>query len=218
VNGFFQRLSAVAFDAAMAPLESLRLRRIRQDLLSAAQGAVLEVGAGTGVNIAHYDPTRIESLTMSDLDDRGLVITERVGRLQPELSDRVVVTRIDAQRLPFPDNTFDTVVATLLFCSVECQPCGFDEILRVLKPTGRYLFMEHVRPEHAAMATLFDVVNPVWKQISRGCNLNRDTVAELRQAGFEIEWSTADRNRVFTWGAARESRAITPDRRSSIPG
>ena len=216
MNGFFQRISAIAFDAAMAPLESLRLRRIRQTLLATARGTVLEVGAGTGVNIAFYDPTQIESLTMSDLDDRELVLTERVARLQPELSDRVSATRIDAQRLPFPDNSFDTVVATLVFCSVECQPCGFDEILRVLKPSGRYLFLEHVRPEHPVMATLFDAINPVWNQISRGCNLNRDTLAVLRHAGFQIEWNVADRNRVFTWGVARDAGAITRDRRSSI--
>ncbi|MFW5827776.1 MAG: class I SAM-dependent methyltransferase, partial [Alkalispirochaeta sp.] len=140
-----------------------------------------------------------------------LVLRERVARLQPELSDRVATTRIDAQRLPFPDNSFDTVVATLVFCSVECQPCGFDEILRVLKPSGRYLFLEHVRPDHPVMATLFDAVNPVWNQVSRGCNLNRDTLVVLRQAGFQIEWNVADRNGVFTWGAAGDAGAITRD-------
>jgi len=217
VNSLFQRISAIAFDAAMAPLESLRLRRIRQNLLATARGTVLEVGAGTGVNIAFYDPDRIESLTMSDLDDRELVLTERVTRLQPQLADRVSASRIDAQRLPFPDSSFDTVVATLVFCSVECQPCGFDEILRVLKPSGRYLFLEHVRPEHPVMATLFDAVNPVWNQISRGCNLNRDTLAVLREAGFQIERSAADRNGVFTWGVARNANEIIRDRRSSTP-
>ncbi|MEX2442907.1 MAG: class I SAM-dependent methyltransferase [Alkalispirochaeta sp.] len=207
MNGFLQRASAVAFDAVMAPLESLRLRRIRSRLLAHAGGAVLEVGAGTGVNIPFYDPDRVSSLTMSDLDDRGLVLTERVARERPALSNRVSVARIDAQRLPFPDNTFDTVVATLVFCSVECQPCGFDEIARVLKPDGRYLFLEHVRPDHATLAAVFDTVNPVWNRLSRGCNLNRDTLAVLRQAGFEIGWKSSDRNGVFIWGGAVHTRS-----------
>jgi ubiquinone/menaquinone biosynthesis C-methylase UbiE len=202
MNGVLQRVSAAAFDAFMAPLESLRLRRIRKRLVSGAHGAVLEVGAGTGVNLAFYDPLLVDTLTLSDLDDRKLVLTDRVAREQPHLTDRVSVAQIDAQRLPFPDNSFDTVVATLLFCSVDCQPCGFDEIARVLKPTGRYRFLEHVRPEHATMAAVFDAVNPLWNRVSRGCNLNRDTLAALRQAGFGIEWKSSDRNGVFIWGAA----------------
>lgn len=207
MNALVQRASAAIFDAFMAPLESFRLRRIRGRLLGHAQGAVLEVGAGTGVNVAYYDSARLDSLTMSDLDDRQVVLGERIAREQPALAHRASIARIDAERLPFPDDSFDTVVATLLFCSVACQPCGFDEIARVLKPDGRYLFLEHVRPDHATMATVFDVVNPLWNQLSRGCNLNRDTLATLRQAGFEIEWKSADRNGVFIWGAALQSRS-----------
>jgi SAM-dependent methyltransferase len=109
----------------MAPLESGRLRRVRRSLLRGAAGSVLEIGAGTGVNLRYYDSRRVSSLTLSDLDDRRLVLTERVRRDCPDLEGRVAVTRIDAQRLPFSDGAFDTVVATLLFCSVECPPCGW---------------------------------------------------------------------------------------------
>jgi SAM-dependent methyltransferase len=108
-----------------------------------------------------------------------------------------------AEVLPYPDDSFDTVVATLLFCSVDCPPCGFDEIARVLRPGGRYLFLEHVRPEPAGMARLFDVINPLWNGFSRGCNLNRDTVAAIRRGGLTIDQLHRDRNGVFVWGVAR---------------
>jgi ubiquinone/menaquinone biosynthesis C-methylase UbiE len=169
---------------------------------------VLEIGAGTGINLRFYDPGRVSHLTLSDLDDRRLVLGERVRRDRPELAGRVTVTRIDAQRLPFPDGAFDTVVATLLFCSVECPPCGFDEIARVLSPEGRYLFLEHVRPEHPRLARVFDSINPLWNGVSRGCNLNRDTIGEIGAAGFTITRKRRDRNGVFVWGEARHD----PDR------
>jgi ubiquinone/menaquinone biosynthesis C-methylase UbiE len=199
----FQRLSATLFDAAMAPLESGRLRRVRRSLLRGAAGSVLEIGAGTGVNLRYYDSRRVSSLTLSDLDDRRLVLTERVRRDCPDLEGRVAVTRIDAQRLPFSDGAFDTVVATLLFCSVECPPCGLDEIARVLAPGGRYLFLEHVRPEHPRLARFFDSINPLWNGVSRGCNLNRDTIREMEIAGFTLARKRQDRNGVFVWGEAR---------------
>jgi SAM-dependent methyltransferase len=104
---------------------------------------------------------------------------------------------------PFPDGAFDTVVATLLFCSVECPPCGLDEIARVLAPGGRYLFLEHVRPEHPRLARFFDSINPLWNGVSRGCNLNRDTIREMEIAGFTLARKRQDRNGVFVWGEAR---------------
>lgn len=200
--GMVQRASARLFDSAMAPLEALRLRRIRRSLVPRARGAVLEIGAGTGVNVPYYRPDRVTHLTTSDLDDRRLVIADRIAVDNPALTDRVAVTRIDAQRLPLEDRTVDTVVATLLFCSVPCQPCGFDEIARVLRPDGRYLFLEHVLPDHPGMATAFNAINPLWRGLSRGCNLNRDTVGTLESAGFSIRWLRRDRNGVFVWGAA----------------
>ena len=209
-----RHLSAVLFDTAMAPLEVLRLRRIRRRLISTASGAVLEVGAGTGANLPFYDPGLVASLTTTDVDDRRTVLDARALRVNPRLARRMDSARIDAQRLPFADGVFDTVVATLVFCSVPCAPCGFDEIARVLKPGGRYLFLEHVRPAHPRMAAAFDAINPVWNGISRGCNLNRDTLDTLATAGFRTETVDRDRNGVFVWGcatppalSARESRS-----------
>ena len=197
------RITAWGFDLFMAPLERWKLHRIRTHLVPGASGDVLELGAGTGVNLRYYDNQRVQTLTLSDRDDRRTVLRDRIHRLERRLGDEVHVARIDAERLPFPDNSFDTVVATLLFCSVDCPPCGFDEIARVLRPDGRYLFLEHVLPTRSGTAWLFHQVNPVWNNLSRGCNLNRDTVAEIERAGFRVDPVHRDGSEgVFVWGTA----------------
>lgn len=201
------RISAFGFDLFMAPLERWKLHTIRAALLPQARGDVLEIGAGTGVNLRYLDPSNVRSLYLSDADDRRDTLHRRLRSLPHDLHTRSEIRVIDAERLPFPDNTFDTVVATLLFCSVDCPLCGFDEIMRVLRPNGVYLFLEHVLPERPGSAWLFDRINPVWNTLSRGCNLNRDTVAALKEAGFTVGPLHRDgKSGVFVWGAARPSQ------------
>lgn len=199
-----QRVSAGIYDLFMHPLEYTRLGRIRRVLLGRATGDVLEIGAGSGVNLRYYDPHGIQSLTLSDRNDRSHVYRRRAERLGPEVSSIPLTTAvIDAQKLPFADNSFDTVVATLVFCSVDCAPCGFDEIIRVLKPHGRYLFLEHVRPARTVSARAADFVNPLWNRISGGCNLNRDTLQSIRSAGFTVtvgDSGNSSHHGVFIWG------------------
>ncbi|MFW6228549.1 MAG: methyltransferase domain-containing protein [Alkalispirochaeta sp.] len=203
MRGLVEGVVAGGFDLFMAPLERWKLHRIRRALIPRASGEVLELGAGTGVNLRYYDRDTITSLTLSDRDERRRVLTERIGRLSSPLRERTRVDRVDAERLPFDDNSFDTVVATLLFCSVDCPPCGFDEIVRVLKPGGRYLFLEHVAPVRPGTARVFDWVNPVWTTVSRGCNLNRDTIGEMERSGFTFEGIHRDGDDgVFVWGVA----------------
>ena len=193
-----QRISAGVYDLFMQPLENLRLGRIRRVLLGRAAGEVLEIGAGSGVNLQYYQSESITSLTVSDRSDRSLVYQRRS-------SLPFTTAIIDAQTLPFPDNSFDTLVATLVFCSVDCAPCGFDELARVLRPGGRYLFLEHVRPSRTLAAWTFDLINPVWNRISGGCNLNRDTLRAIREAGFTVTVGDSvetGEHGVFVWGEA----------------
>lgn len=190
----------------MAPLERRHLRTIRRTLLSAASGSVLEIGAGSGVNLPYYRMDRIAHLTLSDIEERGEVYETRFGVLRARWGSSLpalTVVTLDATRLPFEDGAFDTVVATLVFCSVECAPCGFDEIRRVLKPGGRYLFLEHVRPEHPQLRRTFDLINPVWKRIAGGCNLNRETLSAIADAGFTITRRGDVGSGVFVYGEAR---------------
>ena len=199
-----ESISSRGFDLFMAPLEHWKLRRIRSRLIPQASGAVLEIGAGTGVNLRYYRHDRVTSLTLSDRDERRTTLVNRVARLPEPLRRNTTTSRLDAQHLPFEDNSFDTVVATLLFCSVDCTLCGFDEIIRVLKPDGRYLFLEHVRPVRAGTAFLFDTLNPLWNTMSRGCNLNRETLTDMQAAGFTTDPAYRDGDGgVFVWGVAR---------------
>ncbi len=207
-----QHIAAGVYDFMMQPLERWRLGKIRTALLGRASGDVLEVGAGSGVNLRYYDPRRLSSLTVSDYSDRLSLYRRRIERLgDGGWNVPVTTAQIDAQRLPFPENSFDTVVATLVFCSVDCAPCGFDEILRVLRPDGQYLFLEHVRPTDGVAARAFDFINPVWNRLSGGCNLNRDTLQAMRDAGLTVtmgelsgesgsSWNDSGRKGVFVWG------------------
>jgi ubiquinone/menaquinone biosynthesis C-methylase UbiE len=111
----------------------------------------------------------------------------------------------DVQKLPFEDGSFDTVVATLLFCSVADPMAGLRELRRVLKPGGSYLFIEHVRPRGRSFAGLADLATPLWRRIAGGCHLNRDTEAAIREAGFSIDHGCDYARGVFVGGIARSA-------------
>ena len=192
---------SVLYDRLMVPLEVWYLRRIRRTLIRRARGHTLEVGAGSGANAPHYHSRPLRSLTVTDYRSRERVLGTRYRRrIFPSLP--ITVGQVDVMDLPFPDASFDTVVATLLFCSVPDAAQGLREVRRVLKPHGQYLFLEHVRPPRRWMGHLFDLLNPFWHRLSRGCNLNRDTVTTLKRSGFTVHWSGSKEGEVFVWGGA----------------
>jgi len=180
------------FDLFMYPLEAVSLTSKRRELMREAAGDVLELGAGTGVNLAYYDQRRVGSLTLSDLS-----ITERVAERAREFRYRagfvngeVRLVEADALDLPFADESFDTVVFTLVFCSVPDQAQALGEVHRVLRPGGRIVFIEHVRP-HGSAKHLADRLNPVWHATTGECNINRETAAAIAVAGFRMERLTS---------------------------
>jgi ubiquinone/menaquinone biosynthesis C-methylase UbiE len=110
-------------------------------------------------------------------------------RIGPKLDDArvpVEVSAAGAEALPFPDGSFDTVVSTLVLCTVPDQEAALDEVRRVLRHGGRLLFIEHVRAAGSA-ARWQDRLEPLWRRLLGGCHPNRDTVAAIEDAGFEIE-------------------------------
>lgn len=201
-------LSAAMYDALMAPLEVRALRRLRRTLMRRACGEVLEIGAGTGANVPHYRCEHLNSLTLTD---RTVAPNARQRHVADLPARGVAISRLaaDVMKLPFPAARFDTVVGTLLFCSVDNPYLGLSEVRRVLRRGGIYLFIEHVRPHHATWRRAFESLNALWRTLSGGCNLNRDTVATMRAAGFEPQVLFADKPGVFVAGVAR----VAEDRR-----
>ncbi|HET7479992.1 MAG TPA: class I SAM-dependent methyltransferase [Rubrobacteraceae bacterium] len=175
------RLFAALYDRFNGAMERGWMGERRARLLSGARGAVLEIGGGTGANVPHYRD--VERVMVSEPDP----FMRR--KLQPKLARaRVPVEMSDAgaESLPFPDESFDTVVSTLVLCTVPDQRAALAEIQRVLRPGGRLLFIEHVRGE-GSVAVWQDRIEPLWRRLMGGCHPNRDTVAAIRGSGFEIE-------------------------------
>ena len=169
-----QRLSAALYDPFFWLSERAGLAARRRALVQQAGGRVLEIGAGTGLNLRHY-PGDVE-----------LVLTEPEAAMADRLRDRVTelgrpatIVLAGAEALPFADHEFDTVVSTLVLCTVPDQQAALREIHRVLRPGGRLLFMEHVRSESPRWARWQDRLNTPWRAFAEGCNCNRATLDVL---------------------------------------
>ena len=172
---------AALYDPVGASAERRWMGGRRRRLLAGARGAVLEIGGGTGANLAHYRD--VDRVTIAEPDP---FMRSRIG---PKLEDArvpVEVSAVGAEALPFPDGSFDTVVSTLVLCTVPDQAAALEEVRRILRPGGRLLFIEHVRAA-GPMARWQDRLEPLWRRLFGGCHPNRDTVAAIEEAGFEIE-------------------------------
>jgi ubiquinone/menaquinone biosynthesis C-methylase UbiE len=150
----------------------------RRKLLDAVRGRTLEIGCGWGHNFSHYSPEA--AVTAFDYD---------AGRVASAARRRACIPLAvaDAQRLAWADRSFDAVVGTLVFCSIPQPDLALAEVRRVLKPEGRLFLVEHVRSHHAWLGRTQDFLAPGWHWLTGGCNLNRDTEASVRAAGFELE-------------------------------
>ncbi len=155
----------------------------RRAVIGQARGRVLEIGAGTGFNLAYYPP-EVEEIVVTE-PSRGMI--ERAERRAAELGRLVQIVGASAEQLPFEDASFDTVVSTLVLCSVEDQGRALAEIRRVLKPGGRLLFIEHVRSDDPRLARWQDRLERPWGVIGMGCHPNRATLEQIEAGGFEVE-------------------------------
>ena len=168
-------------DLATQPFAHLRARALEK-----ATGTVLEIGAGTGLNFAHYPKavTKVVALEPSS----GML--ER-AKARAEAAPVPVELKLgEAENLPFPDASFDTVAATLVFCSVNDPEKAAREVLRVLKPGGQWLLLEHIRSDRPDTLRWQQRWNPLWRRIFLGCTLDRDIPAVLRTAGFDASGAT----------------------------
>jgi ubiquinone/menaquinone biosynthesis C-methylase UbiE len=169
------------YDRMSAGSEDAGLRELRRRLLADAQGRVLEIGGGTGLNLQLYGPG-VESLTVTEPEPPMLRRLERKVR---EHAPRTNVLRARAEELPFADNSFDTVISTLVLCGVDDQAQSLREVHRVLRPGGQFLFIEHVRSDEPKLARLQDRMNGVNQFLVR-CDCNRATLDSIEAEGFDI--------------------------------
>ena len=179
----YGRLFAAAYDRMLARSERGELGRWRAQLIGRAAGRTLELGAGTGLNLPHYTDAVSE-----------LVLTEPFAPMARRLRARVDELGIDAEvveaageQLPFDDDSFDTVVTTLMLCTVQSQAETLAEIARVLRGGGTLLFLEHVRASTPGLARAQDVLHGPWYAIGHGCHCNRDTLAEIERSALVLE-------------------------------
>jgi ubiquinone/menaquinone biosynthesis C-methylase UbiE len=157
---------------------------LRKEVIAQAQGIVLEVGAGTGLNFSLYDPEQVERVEAVEPDSAMLrYARERLKTARVPIT----LTQTPAESLPFVDETFDSAVATLVFCSVTDPMRGLREVRRVLKPGGILLLIEHVRAQGAFAQQLQNIITPVTKRMAGNCHWNRDTERSVINADFEIE-------------------------------
>ncbi|MFL5884267.1 MAG: class I SAM-dependent methyltransferase [Thermoleophilaceae bacterium] len=176
-------LAAAFYDAWYAPAERAGLAELRERQLAPARGRVLEIGAGTGLNVPHLPASGIEELILTDPDESMLTrARRRLGRAGRDAR----VTRAPAEQLPFEDDSFDSVVTTFTLCTVTDLDASLAELRRVLKPGGELLFLEHVRSDDERSARWQDRLERPWKVVAAGCHPNRRTLEHIRSAGFEV--------------------------------
>ena len=167
------------YDLAGRRAEEGELGRMRASLVAELGGDVLEVGAGTGLNLPHYE--RAAKVVAVEPDPS---MARRLRRRAADSSIPVEVVSSSAESLPFADESFDTAVITFVLCSVADPADALAEVRRVLKPGGRLIVLEHVRGE-GRLARWQDRLTPIHRRVAGNCHLNRDTRSAVAAAGFD---------------------------------
>lgn len=169
------------YDFFMSPLEKRKFQRIRAELLSKASGRVLELGSGTGINFPLYK--EVEEV---DAIEPNPHMIERSFAKRKESVIPINMVQASAEDLPFEDNSFDTLVATLVFCTIPNVEKAINEIKRVCKPEAKILLFEHVKMDNPFLVKLQDLLTPAWKKFCDGCCLNRETISVFEAHSLPI--------------------------------
>ncbi len=160
------------------------MKLLRQEIVGQAHGHVLEIGAGNGLNFAFYQPATVEQVEAIEPDSVMLSYAHARAQAAPV---HVNLVQAPVEKLPFADESFESVVATLVFCSVGDPQRGLSEVRRVLKPGGTLLMIEHVRAHGAIAATMQTIITPLTRLMAGNCHWNRDTEKTVLETGFKIE-------------------------------
>lgn len=185
---------------------SIPMMRQRQKVVPFASGKVLEIGIGSGLNLQYYDSKKVKHLTAID---PSLKVWERNKFDTNILSFEFKFIEAFAEKIPLENLAFDTVVITYTLCTIPDTNMAFEEIRRVLKPKGKLVFCEHGKAPDKNIQKWQNRINPVWKRLGGGCNLNRNIPEIIEKNGFTFEsletmylpgWKPASFN---FWGLAK---------------
>ena len=160
------------------------VRRQRQKVVPLAEGRVLEIGIGSGLNLPFYDAAKIETVIGLDPAEEMLSMARRRSA---DLPFAVEYLALEGERIPLEAESVDTVLVTYTLCTIPDPVAALEGMRRVLKASGRLIFCEHGRAPDAAVRRWQDRLNPLWGRIGGGCNLNRDIPALIEAAGFRVE-------------------------------
>lgn len=177
------RVFAALYDPLLWMGERAGMGARRRDLLGRARGRTVELGSGTGLNLGHY-PDGLDELILTEPEP---AMRTRLARRLRRSRRRARVLDASAEQLPFADETVDTVVSTLVLCTVDDPDPVLQEIERVLRPRGQLLFLEHVRSESPRLANWQDRLAGPWRRFAEGCHCNRATLELIRAGGLELE-------------------------------
>ena len=180
IKARYNRVSKI-YDVLEKPMEAMTMNEWREKVVSAVEGEkILEVGVGTGKDLPFYS---------NDLDITGIGFSKNMLKKAIQNTkgkNNITLIEMDAQDMSFPDNTFDTVVTSCVFCSVPDPVKGLEEIRRVCKNDGKIIMLEHTRSHHKITGKIMDLVNFIPLHIW-GANINRETIDNLLQSGFKEE-------------------------------
>lgn len=180
---------AALYDRMMRRGEQRSMGRRRRELVANACGRTLEIGAGTGANIPYY-PDAIQALILAEPFEP---MRRRLERKLGESRKAASTLAASAEAIPLEDESLDTVVSTLVLCTVDFPDLALAEVSRVLRPGGQLLFIEHVRSHSPRVARWQDRLETPWRHFGAGCRCNRDTIASIAAAGFstqheDVQW------------------------------
>jgi ubiquinone/menaquinone biosynthesis C-methylase UbiE len=161
----------------------LPIRKQREKVVPKAHGRVLEIGVGSGLNLPHYDKSRVDVLIGLEPSPELRRMAQRRAR---EVDIDVQWLGLEAERIPLEDASVDSIVVTYTLCTIADTDAALSEMRRVLKPGGELYFSEHGRAPNERVASLQDRITPYWRKLAGGCALNRDVPALFRAAQFEL--------------------------------
>jgi ubiquinone/menaquinone biosynthesis C-methylase UbiE len=193
----FQHVFAAAYDPVMSPLEHRRLGERRRELLAGLSGELLDLGAGTGANLAHL-PRSIRRVIAVEPDP---AMVRRLHHRAAAHPSDIEVVAAEAEALPLPDNCVDIAVTTLVLCTVRDPQAAVSELHRVLRPGGRLVVIEHVVDPAPRRARWQRRLAPAWRVVARGCHLDRDTRTTLARGGFDV-------SEVDSWQLSRRGPTV----------